>query len=100
MKCDMCYDRTSQGLKPMCASVCPSQALFFGTREEIEALRPASRPVDTFRFGAQVVSTRVRMLVPKSFAAPLLAVTAPFEGGSAAEAPDPLMANLYQETET
>ena len=26
MKCDMCYDRTSVGLKPMCASVCPSQA--------------------------------------------------------------------------
>jgi Fe-S-cluster-containing dehydrogenase component len=29
MKCDMCYDRTSVGLKPMCASVCPSQALAF-----------------------------------------------------------------------
>ena len=38
MKCDMCYDRSSIGLKPMCASVCPSQALFFGTREEIEAV--------------------------------------------------------------
>ena len=33
MKCDMCYDRTSVGKKPMCATVCPSQALFFGTRE-------------------------------------------------------------------
>ena len=40
MKCDMCYDRTSRDLKPMCASVCPSQALFFGTREEFEQLRP------------------------------------------------------------
>ena len=40
MKCDMCYDRTSVGKKPMCATVCPSQALFFGTREEIEQLRP------------------------------------------------------------
>src|SRR5512141_276828 len=27
MKCDMCYDRTSVGKKPMCATVCPSQAL-------------------------------------------------------------------------
>ena len=27
MKCDMCYDRTSVGLRPMCATVCPSQAL-------------------------------------------------------------------------
>ena len=43
MKCDMCYDRTSVGKKPMCATVCPSQALFFGTREEIEQLRPRSR---------------------------------------------------------
>ena len=24
MKCDMCYDRTSVGKKPMCATVCPS----------------------------------------------------------------------------
>ena len=35
MKCDMCYDRTSVGLKPMCASVCPSQALWFGTPERV-----------------------------------------------------------------
>ena len=27
MKCDMCYDRTSVGKKPMCATVCPSQAV-------------------------------------------------------------------------
>ena len=43
MKCDMCYDRTSAGKKPMCATVCPSQALFFGTREQIEQLRPHVR---------------------------------------------------------
>ena len=24
MKCDMCYDRTSIGKRPMCATVCPS----------------------------------------------------------------------------
>jgi Fe-S-cluster-containing dehydrogenase component len=64
MKCDMCYDRTSVGLKPMCASVCPSQALFFGTREEVRALRPQSKPVNTFRFGAQLITTRVFMMVP------------------------------------
>ena len=34
MKCDMCTDRTSEGLKPMCASVCPSEALWYGTPEE------------------------------------------------------------------
>ena len=52
MKCDMCYDRTSVGKKPMCATVCPSQALFFGTREQIEQLRPhvdADQPVPVRR---------------------------------------------------
>ena len=34
MKCDMCTDRTTEGLKPMCASVCPSEALWYGTHEE------------------------------------------------------------------
>ena len=59
MKCDMCYDRTSVGKKPMCATVCPSQALFFGTREQIEQLRPLSTPVNTFQFGQQTITTQV-----------------------------------------
>ncbi len=66
MKCDMCYDRTSVGKKPMCASVCPSQALYFGTREEIEQLRPASRPLGEFKFGNQIIKTRVKMMVPRA----------------------------------
>ncbi len=65
MKCDMCYDRTSVGKKPMCASVCPSQALFYGTREEIERLRPRSRPVDTFVFGHQTITTKVNLMTPR-----------------------------------
>ncbi len=69
MKCDMCYDRSSVGKKPMCTTVCPSQALFYGTREQIEQLRPQSRPVNRFQFGDQTISTRVQMMVPKSAAA-------------------------------
>src|SRR5690606_25987702 len=65
MKCDLCYDRTSVGSKPMCASVCPSGALWFGTREEIERLRPRSKPVNTFRFGNQTITTKVNMMVPR-----------------------------------
>jgi Fe-S-cluster-containing dehydrogenase component len=64
-KCDMCYDRTSAGKKPMCATVCPSQALFFGTLEEIQQLRPRSQPVNRFQFGGQTITTRVRMMVPR-----------------------------------
>ncbi len=65
MKCDMCYDRTSVGKKPMCATVCPSQALFFGTREEIERLRPLSAPMNTFQFGRQTITTKVNMMLPR-----------------------------------
>ena len=66
MKCDMCYDRTSVGKKPMCAAVCPSEALFFGTREEVEASRKQSRPANEFKFGRQTITTKVNMMVPKS----------------------------------
>ncbi|MCG3118027.1 MAG: NAD(P)H-quinone oxidoreductase subunit I, chloroplastic [bacterium] len=76
MKCDMCYDRTSVGLKPMCASVCPSQALFFGTREEIERLRPRSKPVNRFQFGGQIITTKVKMLAPKDTPADAVDITA------------------------
>jgi len=76
MKCDMCYDRTSAGKKPLCATVCPSQALFFGTRDEVRELRPRSRPVNRFRFGGQDVTTRVSTLAPRHGRAPLLDVTA------------------------
>ncbi len=65
MKCDLCYDRTSVGKKPMCASVCPSQALYFGTLEEVERLRPNSRPIHTFKFGQQFITTKVNMMVPR-----------------------------------
>jgi Fe-S-cluster-containing dehydrogenase component len=65
MKCDMCYDRTSVGKKPMCATVCPSQALFFGTREQALALRPQSAPTNRFRFGDQTITTRVNVMTPR-----------------------------------
>jgi Fe-S-cluster-containing dehydrogenase component len=62
MKCDMCYDRSSVGLAPMCASVCPSQALWFGEPEEFAATRRGTL-VDTFSFGNQDVTTRVKIVV-------------------------------------
>ena len=76
MKCDMCYDRTSVGKKPMCATVCPSQALFFGTHEEIELLRPRSMPNNRFKFGGQIITTRVNMMLPKHPRAEYVDVTA------------------------
>ena len=63
-KCDLCFDRTSIGKKPMCATVCPSGALFYGTKEEIAALRPQSQPVNRWRFGRQQIETRAFVMVP------------------------------------
>jgi Fe-S-cluster-containing dehydrogenase component len=99
MKCNMCYDRTSVGLKPMCASVCPSQALYYGTREEIKAMRPRSRPVNTFQFGQQTITTKVNMMVP--IEEPLNFVEmarAMYDAPPAQDmVDDPLLANMYVE---
>lgn len=63
MKCDMCYDRTSVGLRPMCATVCPSQALSYGPPEAILRQRVGS-PVRDFRFGNEHVRTEVFIMLP------------------------------------
>ena len=62
MKCDMCYDRTSVGKKPMCATVCPSGALYFGSREETLRKR-REKPVNSFVFGQRTVKTKVFLMV-------------------------------------
>jgi Fe-S-cluster-containing dehydrogenase component len=63
MKCDMCYDRTSIGKRPMCATVCPSQALAYVPPERIARER-RERPANVFQFGNQVITTKVFMMVP------------------------------------
>ena len=63
MKCDMCYDRTSIGKKPMCATVCPSGALFYGTEAELLAERSGT-PIDTFVFGNRTIKTKVKLMMP------------------------------------
>jgi Fe-S-cluster-containing dehydrogenase component len=62
MKCDMCYDRTSVGKRPMCATVCPSQALAYVTPQQIALRR--EKPVNVFQFGNQRVTTKVFMMAP------------------------------------
>lgn len=99
MKCDMCYDRTSVGLKPMCASVCPSQALFFGTRAEIEQLRKRSKPVNQFQFGRQTITTRVKMMVPDEAPVEHVDVTAAMHEPPVGQPILLQMANLYIDVE-
>ncbi len=62
MKCDMCYDRSSVGLAPMCASVCPSEALWYGTPEKFAATRTGTL-VNDWQFGSQTVITKVYAVV-------------------------------------
>jgi Fe-S-cluster-containing dehydrogenase component len=63
MKCDMCYDRTSVGKRPMCATVCPSNAIVFKPREQLLEER-REVPVNIFQFGEQTVKTKVNIMVP------------------------------------
>src|SRR5512136_2918055 len=37
-KCTLCFDRVSAGLEPACIKSCPTQALSFGSKEEMVAL--------------------------------------------------------------
>src|SRR5579859_558408 len=94
MKCDMCYDRTSVGLKPMCASVCPSGALWFGSRDEMQRLRPLSEPKNTFQFGEQTITTKVNMMVPRDRGITHIDVTAAMNED--AIQPTDLMENLWE----
>jgi len=47
----------------MCASVCPTGALAFGTYEQIVPLR-RTKPVNAHVFGNQSVKTKVYMMLP------------------------------------
>ena len=61
-----------------CVIACPFGVpkMNTGTREEIEKLRPLSRPINQFQFGNQTISTRVNLMVPKAAPAEHLDVTA------------------------
>ncbi|MGE3540753.1 MAG: 4Fe-4S dicluster domain-containing protein [Candidatus Tectimicrobiota bacterium] len=89
MKCDMCYDRTSTGKRPMCVTVCPSGALAYGPRADIEALR-RERPLNTFVFGPQVVQTKVQLMMPAGMQALDVDITASMTPATPVVAPLPL----------
>jgi Fe-S-cluster-containing dehydrogenase component len=62
-KCNLCYDRTSQGLKPWCAQVCPTQAIWYGDYEEFVNEREGNA-VNITNFGTQQVRTKVYHVLP------------------------------------
>jgi Fe-S-cluster-containing dehydrogenase component len=62
-KCNLCYDRTLQGLQPWCAQACPTNALWYGEVIEFTVLR-AGRPVNRTGFEVQTVQTRNYHVLP------------------------------------
>ena len=49
-KCDMCIDRVTAGLPPMCVKTCPTGAMAFGEREEILPLARKRLELASARF--------------------------------------------------
>jgi hypothetical protein len=90
-KCNLCYDRTSQGKGPMCATVCPTQAIFYGTYEEWVAAgrgQQGAKPVNIFFFGRQRVRTRNYVVIEEQEEAlDLLSLVAESDLGRQADLP-------------
>lgn len=64
-KCNLCYDRTSQGFQPWCAQACPTDAIWYGDYEEFVNNREG-KPVNVTAFGKQEVRTRVYHVMPET----------------------------------
>jgi Fe-S-cluster-containing dehydrogenase component len=94
-KCNLCYDRTSLGKGPMCATVCPTQAIFYGTYEEWLAAGRAeqgAKPVNVFFFGKQRVRTRnYIVMTQQDEALDLMALAAEASYGYIAGTPAPTL---------
>lgn len=57
VKCDNCYERTVRGLAPMCASVCPTQAIRFLEIGDDTPYLGGRRLENRWQFGETVVET-------------------------------------------
>lgn len=57
VKCDNCYERTIRDLPPMCASVCPTQAIRFVEVGDDAPYLTGRRLENRFLFGETVVET-------------------------------------------
>jgi Fe-S-cluster-containing dehydrogenase component len=62
-KCNLCYDRTVQGLQPWCAQACPTDSIWYGTFEEFKHEREG-HAVNETDFGRTDVRTRVYHVLP------------------------------------
>ena len=76
MKCDLCYDRTSIGKKPMWPRrSAPPGRRFSAPARKCNA-KGRSAPTNRFQFGGQTIATKVYLLAPLDGPPPLVDVTA------------------------
>lgn len=62
-KCDMCYDRTTKGRPPMCASVCPTDTIRFLDEDELKHDSPKEVQYK-WDFGGTVIETKTVIGLP------------------------------------
>jgi hypothetical protein len=81
----------------MCASVCPTQAIFYGTYEEfVQAgrMRQGAKPVNVFYFGRQRLQTRNYIVMTnQDDALDLMALAAEASLGAIATTPEATLAS-------
>ena len=94
----MCFDRTSEGLKPMCASVCPTGAITFGKYQDVVPLR-RTKPVNVHVFGNQKVETKVFMMLPSETDAVEVNGTVVFESREAMASGSGVQAESWIDTQ-
>ncbi len=51
----------------MCATVCPTGSIFYGTLEELLTQRPNAAATDIVVFGDQEIRTGVAVVTPKTY---------------------------------
>ena len=84
VKCDLCAERRAKGQTTACASVCPTRAIRFGTRDELltqaKAEGRAQRDLDHFLLGPATVYLERTAAPPAASAAVVPSRVAPQSG--------------------
>ena len=62
--CNMCVERLAQGKQPVCIGTCPSEALGFGTLEELSRLPSAQQLTGSTQPSMLIFSNRWSVLEP------------------------------------
>jgi hypothetical protein len=71
----------------------------FGTRRDIESLRPSSQPINQFQFGSQSITTKVNLMIPKKSAKQNLDVLSGLESGTVGKDVEESLLGMIEESD-